>query len=49
MAIGKIRVTVAGQNHESAPGMAVRFKALQEHHFDVIEEAEFLMIHHCRP
>lgn len=46
---GKIRVSVAGQIHELGPGMAVRFKALQEHHFDVIEEAEFLLIHHSMP
>lgn len=26
--------------------MAVRFKALHEHYFDIIDEAEFLLIHH---
>jgi hypothetical protein len=26
--------------------MAIRFKALQEHRFDVIEKAEFLLMHH---
>ncbi len=43
---GKVRATVAGQSHELGPGMAVRFKALHEHYFDVLEEAEFLLIHH---
>ena len=26
--------------------MAMRFKALQKHEFDLIEDADFLMIHH---
>jgi transcriptional regulator with XRE-family HTH domain len=42
---GKVRVNVAGQSHELGPGMALRFKALHEHYFDVIEKAEFLLIH----
>ena len=44
---GKVRVTVAGQSHEIGPGMALRFKALHEHHFDVLEDAELLLIHHA--
>ena len=43
---GKVKATVRGQPHELGPGMALRFKALQEHHFDIIEKAEFLLIHH---
>ncbi len=43
---GKIKVCLAGQEHELGPGMAIRFKALQEHQFDIIETAEFLLIHH---
>ena len=43
---GKVKVTVRGQSHELGPGMALRFKALHEHHFDIIEKAEFLLIHH---
>ncbi|GAB6906462.1 Helix-turn-helix domain protein [Desulfosarcina cetonica] len=43
---GKIKVYLAGQVHELGPGMAIRFKALQEHRFDILETAEFLLIHH---
>jgi XRE family transcriptional regulator, regulator of sulfur utilization len=43
---GRIRVKIAGQFYEMGPGMAMRFKALQEHEFDIIEDADFLMMHH---
>ncbi len=43
---GRIRLTVGGKSYELGPGMAVRFKALHDHHFDVMEDAEFLLIHH---
>jgi XRE family transcriptional regulator, regulator of sulfur utilization len=43
---GKIRVKIAGQFYEMETGMAMRFKALQEHEFEIIEDADFLMIHH---
>lgn len=43
---GEVKVTVRGQSHVLGPGMALRFKALYEHHFDVIQKAEFLLIHH---
>ena len=43
---GKVRVTVGKQSYELGPGIALRFKALHEHYFDVIEEAEMLLIHH---
>ncbi len=43
---GKVKVTVRGQSHKLGPGMALRFKALYEHHFDIIDKAEFLLIHH---
>ena len=43
---GRIRVSVAGQFYELGPGMAMRFKALQEHQFNIIEDADFLMMHH---
>jgi transcriptional regulator with XRE-family HTH domain len=45
---GRLRLTVGGQAHELRPGMALRFKALHEHHFDILEDAEFLLIHHNR-
>ena len=37
---------MGNQSHELGHGMAVRFKALHDHHFDILEEAEFLLIHH---
>ncbi len=43
---GRVRVAVAGQLHELGPGMAMRFRALQEHRFDIIEDAEFFLMHH---
>jgi transcriptional regulator with XRE-family HTH domain len=43
---GRIRVKIAGQVHEMGPGMALRFKSLQKHEFDIIEDADFLMIHY---
>lgn len=43
---GKIMAHVAGDSHELGPGMALRFKALQDHYFDIVEDAEFLLIHH---
>ena len=46
MLSGKVKVTVGGQSHQLGPGMALRFKALREHHFDIIEDAEFLLIHY---
>ena len=46
MLSGKVKLTVDGQSHELGPGMALRFKALHDHHFDIIEKAEFLLIHH---
>jgi XRE family transcriptional regulator, regulator of sulfur utilization len=46
---GKIRITVQGESHELGPDMAVRFKALHEHRIDILEDAEFLLIHHNLP
>ena len=43
---GRIRATVGGVSHELGPGMALRFKAMHDHYFDIIDEAEFLLIHH---
>ena len=43
---GKVRVNVRGELHDLGPGMALRFKALHDHHFDIIEKAEFLLLHH---
>lgn len=43
---GKVKVTVGMQSHILKPKMAVRFKAMHSHHYDILEEAEFLLIHH---
>lgn len=43
---GKLLVTVSGQSQELQPGTALRFKAIQEHQIEVLEDAEFLMMHH---
>ena len=43
---GKIKMAVGGRTHELGPGMAIRFKAMQEHQFEIIEAAEFLLMHH---
>jgi XRE family transcriptional regulator, regulator of sulfur utilization len=43
---GRVKVKVAGNSHELAAGMAIRYKAMQAHQFDIIEEAEFLLMHH---
>ena len=43
---GRVNVVVGGKPHELGPGMALRFKALHEHHFDIVDDAEFLLIHH---
>ena len=43
---GRIKMSVGGRIHELGPGMALRFKALQEHRFDIVETAEFLLMHH---
>ena len=46
---GRIRITIQGVSHELGPDMAVRFKAMHEHRIDVLEDAEFLLIHHSLP
>ena len=45
MLTGKLVLTVAGQSHELQTGMALRFKAMQEHQIKIIADAEFLLIH----
>ena len=43
---GRLKLSVADQTYELGPGEAIRFKALQEHRFDIVEDAEFLLMHH---
>jgi transcriptional regulator with XRE-family HTH domain len=45
MLTGKLALTVGGQSHELHAGMALHFKALQEHQIEIIEDTEFLLIH----
>jgi XRE family transcriptional regulator, regulator of sulfur utilization len=46
---GRLKLAVADQTYALGPGEAIRFKALQEHRFDILEDAEFLLIHHNWP
>ena len=43
---GRVSAVVAGNPHELGPGEAIRFKAMQDHYFDILEDAEFLLMHH---
>jgi transcriptional regulator with XRE-family HTH domain len=43
---GHLVLTVGEQEVTVTEGMAIRFNALHEHRFDVIEDTEFLLIHH---
>lgn len=42
---GRVRASVGGQVHDLGPGQALRFKAMQDHCFDLLEDARFLIIH----
>ena len=46
---GKIRVSVQDETHALGPGMAIRFKALHPHRIDIVDDADFLLIHHNLP
>lgn len=46
---GRVRVTVQGESHELGANTAIRFKALHEHRIDVLDDAEFVMMHHSLP
>jgi XRE family transcriptional regulator, regulator of sulfur utilization len=46
---GKIKITVQGESHELGPDAALRFNALFEYRIDVVEDSEFLLIHHSLP
>lgn len=43
---GRLVLNVGEQEITVMEGMAARFNALQEHRFDVVEDTEFLLIHH---
>ena len=43
---GRLLLTVGDETMELSAGMAVRFKALHSHGFDILEDADFLLIHH---
>jgi transcriptional regulator with XRE-family HTH domain len=43
---GRVRITVMGDPKELGPGAALRFKALQDHMLEVLDDAELLLIHH---
>ena len=46
---GTLRITVQGETHELDPDSALRFKALHPHQIEVVDEAEFFLIHHTLP
>lgn len=43
---GRVRLTIGGEQKDVGQGRAIRFKALHEYRLDVMEDAEFLLIHH---
>jgi transcriptional regulator with XRE-family HTH domain len=42
---GQLNLMVADKSTLMEPGMAVKFSALQEHHMEITEAAEFFLIH----
>jgi XRE family transcriptional regulator, regulator of sulfur utilization len=46
---GRIRLSVRGETLELGPNGSLRFKALHSHRIEVLEDAEFLLIHHNLP
>jgi transcriptional regulator with XRE-family HTH domain len=43
---GRLVLSVGDQRMEMETGMAARFNAMHEHRFDILEDAELLLIHH---
>ncbi|MBU0994583.1 MAG: helix-turn-helix domain-containing protein [Proteobacteria bacterium] len=43
---GRVQLTLGDQKKIVGSGMAIRFKAIHEHTFDIMEDSEFLLIHH---
>ena len=43
---GRLRLSILGETHDLAPSMAIRYKALHEHRIEIVEDAEFFLIHH---
>lgn len=43
---GRVPVTTRGHTPKLGPGMALRFKALHDYHFEVVEQAKLLLIQH---
>lgn len=44
---GRLRLSVGGQDQLLGPGEALGFKALHEHRLEVVEDSEYLIIHHA--
>ena len=42
---GCVQLTLGGQKKMVTPEMAIRFKAIHDHSFDILEDSEFLLIH----
>ena len=43
---GRMRLTILEDSRELGPGQALRFKALQPHELEALEDTELLLIHH---
>ena len=46
---GTLQITVQGETHSLGPQAALRFKALHPHKIEIVEDAEFLLIHPMLP
>jgi XRE family transcriptional regulator, regulator of sulfur utilization len=44
---GRLRLLVGGQAQSLVPGEALGFKALHEHRLEVVEDSEYLILHHA--
>lgn len=43
---GRIKLTVLGESQTLEPGQAVRFKAIQDHELEALEDSNLILIHH---
>jgi transcriptional regulator with XRE-family HTH domain len=43
---GRLKITVGGSAYHLGPGMALGFKAIHPQRYEIIDTAEFLVIHH---
>lgn len=46
---GRLRIFSGGVASEMGAGMSIRFKAIHEHRIEILEDCEFLLLHHPLP